>query len=180
MEVKNSYLFPDTFLVKSKLLNYLWCFKNKYWIMNLLKQQVPLGSNRDCKLIPMFITLSHLNETIFCKTYAVIWFYSAVPGSAFASVCVDPTERLLCSGHEDGSVMLYDIRSSRGMQSFRPHTDECRSARFSMNALYLLSSSYDRKIVLTNLHGGLSCCMMPSTMSLFCKDFCRHKQFWGS
>ncbi|WAR31709.1 WDR47-like protein [Mya arenaria] len=73
-------------------------------------------------------------------------------GSPFASVCVDPSERLLCSGHEDGSVMMYDIRNSRGIQSFRPHTDECRSARFSMNALYLLSSSYDKTIVLTDLH----------------------------
>ncbi|XP_052789443.1 WD repeat-containing protein 47-like isoform X4 [Mya arenaria] len=76
-------------------------------------------------------------------------------GSPFASVCVDPSERLLCSGHEDGSVMMYDIRNSRGIQSFRPHTDECRSARFSMNALYLLSSSYDKTIVLTDLHGDL-------------------------
>jgi len=110
-----------------------------------------------------------------------MWLNSAVPGSAFASVCVDPTERLLCSGHEDGSVMLYDIRSSRGMQSFRPHTDECRSARFSMNALYLLSSSYDRKIVLTNLHGELSWCIdaLEHVYVMQRLNVCRHKQFGG-
>ncbi|KAL4219539.1 hypothetical protein ACF0H5_022115 [Mactra antiquata] len=76
-------------------------------------------------------------------------------GSPFASVCVDPSERLLGSGHEDGSVMLYDIRSSRAIQSFRPHTEDCRTARFSMNALYMLSGSYDKSIVLTDLHGDL-------------------------
>ncbi|XP_045197337.2 WD repeat-containing protein 47-like isoform X1 [Mercenaria mercenaria] len=76
-------------------------------------------------------------------------------GSPFASVCVDPSERLLASGHEDGSVMLYDIRSVRAIQSFRPHAEDCRSARFSMNAFYLLSGSYDRNIVLTDLHGDL-------------------------
>ncbi|XP_052221942.1 WD repeat-containing protein 47-like isoform X3 [Dreissena polymorpha] len=75
--------------------------------------------------------------------------------SAYASVCVDPTERMLCSGHEDGSVMLFDIRASRAIQSFRAHKDECRCARFSMNALYLLSSSYDGRVVLTDMHGDL-------------------------
>jgi len=80
-------------------------------------------------------------------------FVCACLGSPFASVCVDPSGRLMASGHEDGMVMLYDIRGAKVVQSFTPHTSECRSARFSMNAFYLLTVAYDHKIVLTDLHG---------------------------
>ncbi|XP_064649025.1 WD repeat-containing protein 47-like isoform X2 [Lineus longissimus] len=80
---------------------------------------------------------------------------SPSPGSAFASVCVDPSGRLLASGQEDSSCMLYDIRGGRVVQTFKPHTGDVRSARFSPNAYYLLTGSYDQNISLTDLHGDL-------------------------
>lgn len=77
-------------------------------------------------------------------------------GSPVASVAVDPSGRLMVSGHEDASCILYDIRGNRTIQSFKPHTADVRSVRFSPSAYYLLTGGYDNKLVLTDLQGDLT------------------------
>jgi len=81
---------------------------------------------------------------------------SSNTGSPVASVCVDPSGRLLVSGHEDSTCVLYDIRGSRTIQCFRPHSADIRSIRFSPSAYYLLTCGYDNKIMLTDLQGDLT------------------------
>ena len=73
-----------------------------------------------------------------------------------AAVSVDPTGKLLVSGHEDSTCMLYDIRGGRVIQTFHPHSADIRTLRFSNKAYYLLSGGYDNKIVLTDLQGDLT------------------------
>ncbi|XP_055602431.1 WD repeat-containing protein 47 isoform X2 [Uranotaenia lowii] len=77
-------------------------------------------------------------------------------GSPVAAVCVDPSGRLLVSGHEDSSCVLYDIRGNRPVQCFKPHSSDVRSIRFSPSAYYLLTAGYDNKLVLTDLQGDLT------------------------
>uniref|UniRef100_A0A8D0HS85 WD repeat domain 47 n=1 Tax=Sphenodon punctatus TaxID=8508 RepID=A0A8D0HS85_SPHPU len=77
-------------------------------------------------------------------------------GSAVASVAVDPSGRLLATGQEDSSCMLYDIRGGRMVQSYHPHSSDVRSVRFSPGAHYLLTGSYDTKIKVTDLQGDLT------------------------
>lgn len=77
-------------------------------------------------------------------------------GSPVAGVCMDPSGRLLVSGHEDASCVLYDVRGGRTVQCFKPHASDIRSIRFSPSAYYLLTAGYDNKLVLTDLQGDLT------------------------
>ncbi|XP_016377392.1 WD repeat-containing protein 47-like [Sinocyclocheilus rhinocerous] len=77
-------------------------------------------------------------------------------GSAVASVAVDPSGRLMATGLEDCRCMLYDIRGGRSVQAYQPHTSDVRSVRFSPGAHYLLTGSYDNKVMIADLQGDLT------------------------
>lgn len=104
-------------------------------------------------------------------------------GSPVAAVCVEPSGRLLVTGHEDASCVLYDVRGGRSLQCFKPHNSDVRSVRFSPSAYYLLTSGYDNTLVLTDLQGITIlyifwiCCshskrrMVPQFLYIFCLCF---------
>lgn len=71
-----------------------------------------------------------------------------------ASLAVDPSGRLLVCGHDDGICALHDVRGSRALQRFTPHSGDVRSVRFSPGAYYLLTAGYDGRVVLTDLQGN--------------------------
>ncbi len=73
--------------------------------------------------------------------------------SAVASVAVDNSGQLLAAGYEDASCLLYDLRGKRVVQAYQPHSNEIRSVRFSVHSYYLLTASYDKKVVMTSLNG---------------------------
>ncbi|XP_037078831.1 WD repeat-containing protein 47-like [Pollicipes pollicipes] len=82
--------------------------------------------------------------------------HAASRGSAVAAVAVDPSGRMLVSGHEDSSCGLFDLRGERTIQTFRPHDGAVRSVRFSPHAFYLLTGGHDNRLVLSDLQGDLT------------------------
>lgn len=106
---------------------------------------------------------TNVHKYIIC----VVWGVFSLIGSAVASVAVDPSGRLLATGQEDSSCMLYDIRGGRMVQSYHPHSSDIRSVRFSPGAHYLLTGSYDMKIKVTDLQGNIPKRMLGS-FSIWC------------
>lgn len=120
-------------------------------------------SQHDSKIL--HAAANHLEHTFFSWKLGKEKKYSTQPvaantflppsqtGSAVASVAVDPSGRLLATGQEDSTCMLYDIRGGRIVQTYRPHGSDIRSVRFSPGAHHLLTSSYDNKIIISDLQG---------------------------
>lgn len=81
---------------------------------------------------------------------------TAGPGAPVCTLRVDPSGRLLVSGHTDTTCMLYDIRGGKIIQTFRPHDDEVRAISFSPKSYYLLTGGYDGRLVVSDLQGDLT------------------------
>lgn len=76
--------------------------------------------------------------------------------SPVAAVAVDGSGQLLAAAYEDASCLLYDLRGKRMVQVYQPHANEIRSVRFSVHSYYLLTASYDKRVVMTSLNGERS------------------------
>lgn len=74
---------------------------------------------------------------------------------AINAVRVDPSGKLLMSGHSDGTCMLYDIRGARQVQTFKAHEREIRSLNFSPKCYYVLTGGYDCRVKLMDIQGDL-------------------------
>ena len=77
-------------------------------------------------------------------------------GVPVGCVRLDPSGRLLVSGHQDGTCMLFDIRAGKVIQLFQAHEGEIRALNFSPKSYYLLTGSYDRKVRLVDMQGHLA------------------------
>lgn len=77
---------------------------------------------------------------------------------------LNPTDdsRYFASGHQDGSVALWDLRmKGKPLQSLAHHQDECRALSWSPDGVWLLSSSFDGTICIMQASGTADTTLAP-------------------
>ena len=76
------------------------------------------------------------------------------PASGIRSVAWNVHGDLLATGHDDGTVRLWDVASGEELRAFTGHTDTVRSVSFSPDGLQIASGSYDNSLRLWDVASG--------------------------
>ncbi|WP_428737900.1 WD40 repeat domain-containing protein [Sulfurimonas sp.] len=66
-------------------------------------------------------------------------------------VAIDPLNRFMLSGGDDGKVFAVDVKSGKLMFTLPSHVDTINDISFSKNANWVATASYDRKISVYNI-----------------------------
>ncbi|WP_304543916.1 WD40 repeat domain-containing protein [Sulfurimonas microaerophilic] len=66
-------------------------------------------------------------------------------------VAIDPLNRFMLSGGDDGKIFAIDVKSGKLMFTLPSHIDTINDIAFSKNANWVATASYDRKISVYNL-----------------------------
>ncbi|MFM9965243.1 MAG: WD40 repeat domain-containing protein [Planctomycetaceae bacterium] len=85
------------------------------------------------------------------------------PASAVNAVAFSPDGELLASGHDDGSIRLWDAATGRELQQLTGHQDYVRSVSFSPDGARLASGSDDGTIRLWEVATGRHLATLIST-----------------
>eukprot|EP00943_MAST-04B_sp_MAST-4B-sp1_P000403 g403.t1 len=77
---------------------------------------------------------------------------SELPSSSdILSLSTNPTSPwTVSSGHKDGSINVWDLRAQRLSWTIQAHSSECRSVEYSNDGRWLISSSFDNSINVTD------------------------------
>ena len=72
--------------------------------------------------------------------------------SAINSIVAHPSRKLICTGHEDGSIKIYDFEADKIIQNLaNVHSDSVSCLAISNTELQLISGSHDGSIKVWDL-----------------------------
>ncbi|KAJ3308711.1 hypothetical protein HDU76_003835 [Blyttiomyces sp. JEL0837] len=70
------------------------------------------------------------------------------------SVCLSSDGVVAAAGSKDGSIIVWDVETSKLLTRVSNHKDAVRSVSFGMNSRFLISGSYDKKVILWDLESN--------------------------
>jgi WD40 repeat protein/nucleoside phosphorylase len=80
-----------------------------------------------------------------------------VGDSAHVAVCFSPADGVLATGHEDGTIRLWDTATGTALRVLRGHTEAVTGLAFNPTGQWLASASEDATVMLWSVaDGGLS------------------------
>lgn len=78
-------------------------------------------------------------------------FHTLVLTHPVTSLSTHSNHNHLATAHLDGSCSIHDMRTLKTLSTIQPHSNECRSVRYSSDGHWLLTGSYDGNVCLVNV-----------------------------
>jgi WD40 repeat protein/serine/threonine protein kinase len=98
--------------------------------------------------------------------------------SSITAVDVSPDSRLVVSGHEDGSVSVWDVFTGQSILRLNAHNAFVESVAFSFDGKYIASGCRDSKIYIWSIKDSKEiCCLEGHRKSVLSVDFATSKHY---
>lgn len=99
------------------------------------------------KLINLFVITTLFNAAIFAQDYKLLETKSEHP-SPVESLTLAPDGKTMITGHHDGNLVFWDLKTRTVIKKVKAHTDQVNTILFNPSGTQFVTSGEDGKVVL--------------------------------